>query len=243
MCAEKKKKIFSFLLFIYVKRVNLENIFRWCIFTGCREARQNRDSSLTLSIRKVPCRKRVHNIVHIQGRRFSRRKRGNKKRGILACRNITTISGTKSDGEVRVLNSHEWHEVVYARGIPSASFFFFPTAFFLLRRCAWKTGEEREQGGTTGWERTEGGRCTQWAFFWKIKVQRRHRVAELCRAAARVKIKIARKNVGRAKCERWREGEEWAGGRGVGVLACNLKASRCFSHGPKEAIRIPAGDQ
>jgi len=26
------------------------------------------------------------------------------------------------------------------------------------------------------------------------------------------------------------------------VLACNLKASRCFSHGPKEAIRIPAGD-
>jgi len=25
------------------------------------------------------------------------------------------------------------------------------------------------------------------------------------------------------------------------VLACNLKASRCFSPGPKEAIRIPAG--
>lgn len=33
-----------------------------------------------------------------------------------------------------------------------------------------------------------------------------------------------------------------AGGeRRSGVLACNLKASRCFSHGPKEAIRIPRG--
>lgn len=33
-----------------------------------------------------------------------------------------TISGTKGDGEV--LNSREWHEVVYARGIPSASSLF-----------------------------------------------------------------------------------------------------------------------
>lgn len=56
-----------------------------------------------------------------------------------------------------MLNSHEWHEVVYAREIPSAFSFFFPTAFFLLRRCARKTGEEREQGGTTGWERMGGG--------------------------------------------------------------------------------------
>lgn len=168
-----------------------------------------------------------------------------KKGGTLACRNITMISGTKGDGEVRVLNSREWHEVVYARGIPSASSLFSPPPLsFYCERCARKTGEEREQGGTTGWERTEGGRCTQWAFFWKIKVQQRHRVAELCRAAARVKIKIARKNVRRAKCEAV-DGRRRMGGRvrGSGVLACNLKASRCFSHGPKEAIRIPAGDQ
>lgn len=42
---------------------------------------------------------------------------------------------------------------------------------------------------------------------------------------------------GREREKNGRAGEE------VGVLACNLKASRCFSHGPKEAIRIPAGDQ
>lgn len=59
-----------------------------------------------------------------------------KKGGTLACRNITMISGTKGDGEVRVLNSREWHEVVYARGIPSASSLFppSPSAFFLLRK-------------------------------------------------------------------------------------------------------------
>lgn len=60
--------------------------------------------------------------------------------------------------------------------------------------------------------------------------------AELCRAAARVKIKIARKNVRRAKCERREHGK---GEERSGVSACNLKASRCFSQGPKEAIRIP----
>jgi len=65
------------------------------------------------------------------------------------------ISGTKGDGEVRVLNSHEWYEVVYARGIPSASFVFFPLLSFYckgaLRRPARKERYDRVRadGGRT----------------------------------------------------------------------------------------------
>lgn len=86
-----------------------------------------------------------------------------KKEETLTCRNITTISGTKGDGEVRVLNSREWHEVVYARGIPSASSFFLPLLSFY---CEEVRSEDRRRGkrarrrDRAGADRGEGGRCT-----------------------------------------------------------------------------------
>lgn len=43
----------------------------------------------------------------------------------------------------------------------------------------------------------------------------------------------------RAAGERGNAKTRGTGGERSGVLACNLKASRCFSRGPKEAIRIP----
>lgn len=211
------KKIFSFLFHtLKIKRVDPENIFFRKYLSTMHFCWLSRRDKITTHLSSSQFQKSPVASESIIS--FTYKAAGSHeekvKRRILACRNITTVSGTKGDGEVRVLNSHEWHEMVYARGIPSVSSFFFRLLSFYCEGALGRPGEEREQGGTTGWERTEGGRCTQWAFFWKIKVQRRHRVAELCRAAARVKIKIARKNVGRAKCERWREGEEWAGGRG-----------------------------
>lgn len=78
--------------------------------------------------------------------------RSKKKKKMLACRNIVTISGTKGDGEARVLNSREWHEAVYARGIPSAPSSFCPYLRFLFIAKVRAEGrrEEREQGGTVG---------------------------------------------------------------------------------------------
>lgn len=103
-----------------------------------------------------------------------------------------------------------------AEFLPSLPLFSSPFVFFLLRRCAQKAGEERGQGGADGRRENDA----QWAFFWKIKVQRRHRDAELCRAAARVKIKIARKKVESKVRERWmggltRRGRERSGGVGL----------------------------
>lgn len=96
-------------------------------------------------------------------------------------------------------------------------------AFFLLRRCARKAGERKESkkarpdGGADGRREDDA----QWAFFWKIKVQRRHRDAELCvgqRLA--LKLKSRAKTYGESKVR-----ERWMGGltrrarevRGVGL--------------------------
>lgn len=66
-----------------------------------------------------------------------------KKRRTLACRNITMISGTKGDGEVRVLNSREWHERRYtpAEFLPPLAFFFLCFLFIAKVRSQDQRGK------------------------------------------------------------------------------------------------------
>lgn len=167
---------------------------------------------------------------------------------MLACCNIVTISGTKDDGEARVLNSREWHEAVFR---PRNSFrpflFFFPLpslSFYCegARRRPARGKRVRRHGRVGADGRREND--AQWAFFWKIKVQRRQPRCGACvgqRLA--LKLKSQAKTYGREQSVGSGGWEGWRGRGRSGVLACNLKASRCFSHGPKEAIRIPAGDR
>lgn len=98
-----------------------------------------------------------------------------------------------------MLNSREWHETAYARGIPSSFFPSFLRFLFIAKVPRRRPARGKRASGADGQEgeRTmHNGRSSG-----RLKCNgaaRRHRDAGLvCRAAARVKIKIARKNVRR----------------------------------------------
>jgi hypothetical protein len=104
-----------------------------------------------------------------------------------------------------VLNSREWHGM---HGIPSASFPPFPLPFSPFREGA-RTGEARAgqarealrrrtaTGGRTGGEGGRGRMRHNGCSSGRLKCSgdaARHRGAVAAATAARVKIKIARKN-------------------------------------------------
>lgn len=120
------------------------------------------------------------------------------------------ISGTKGDGEVRVLNSREWHEVVYARGIPSASSLFYPLRFLFiakgaLGRPARKESKEVRPGGSG---RREGdahnGRSSG-----RLKCSSGTALRSCVGQRLALKLKLLAKTYGEQSARRWTGGEEW----------------------------------